>query len=338
MPITIFDVAKEAGCSTATVSLVMNGSPRISDKTKKHVLSIADRLGYAPNHAASALSSGRTNTIGVIIPDMRNQTYALMLEGIEEAATNHDYSIILNISNRSRDKEGDYIQMFSRKQIDGLLLFPNDLQHAIPSYLITDNKTQIPIYSCGTSIRCSDDMGYVKCDNFMGGYIATEHLIKIGRKRIACLCAVENKTLAKSRVEGYCNALEVYDAQFDASLIRYCSMQPKDIYDNTIDLIKNKKTDAVFCLYDYMALPVIQAIVALNLKVPQDIAIMGYDNSELSGLMPIPLSSVDTHPRLVGYKATELLLNKIKDPEMDVRKVILKPELVIRDSTVNSKA
>ena len=332
MLVTIYDIAKKLGCSPSTVSLALNDSPKIPDTTKEKVRNTARELGYTPNYAARCLINNQTHTIGVIAPNLSNPLFCMMVSGIASTANELGYSIILGLSEQSVDKEKSNIQMLSERRVDGLVVFPSFPDETLPSFVDRDDS-RIPIVLCGSSNKYNDNISFVKCDNHMGGYIATEHLIKNGCKRIACVCATVKKGQATSRVSGYENALEFYNIPLDENLIAYCSQDFDDIFNTTVNLIENHNIDAVFCLYDYMSLPVIRAALSLNKRIPEDIAIIGYDNIDIASQLPIPLSSINTHAYTVGSLAAKHLINKMQNPDDEVKKILLKPEIIIRQSS-----
>ena len=336
MAVTIYDIAREAGVSPSTVSLVMNNSKKIKSSTTAHVREVAKKLGYIPNFAARSLTNSQTFNLGVIVPNLSNPLFCSMLGEIVNAAHNHGYGIVLGLSDQSIDKEKQYITMLSEQRVDGIIIFPTFLDDIFPEFIKGKNDAEIPMILCGTSTKQSDNINYVKCDNHMGGYIATEHLIQTGKHRIACLCAVEEKTQAISRIAGYRDAHEFYNLPYPAELVSFCAPDSESIYQETVRLINEQGVDAFFCLFDYMCLPVICAIEALGKRIPQDIAIVGYDNIDISAMLPIPLTSVETHARQIGSMAVNQLIKKIEDPTTETRKVVVKPELIIRASSMQN--
>ncbi len=334
MSVTIYDIAKEAGVSPSTVSLTMNNSSKIKEETKKYVREVAKRMGYTPNYAARSLINNRSFTIGVVVPNLTNPFFTATLSEIVHTANDYGYNIMLGSSEQSIDKERNYIEMLSEQRVDGILLFPSFLEELFPDFI--KGKNDATLVLCGSSTTSSDNITFVKCDNHMGGYLATEHLIKCGKKRIACLCAVKEKSQALSRIAGYRDAHEFWGLTYDKNLICFCQNEPDDIFASTISLIKEHNVDAFFCLFDDMCLPVIRAVQSLGKSIPDDIAIVGYDNIDSSSRLPITLTSIDTHSRTIGSMAIKQLINKIENPTSEVRKIILKPELVIRESTVKN--
>lgn len=333
--VTIYDVAKEAACSTATVSLVLQNSNKIKDTTRQRVLDAVEKLGYSPNFAARSLSSRSTGLLGLIVPNMENPLFAHMIKGVEECANQRGYSLILGISNLRLDKEMFYMKMLQERRVDGLLVFPTFVNEIFQQFTEKEIK-KVPLVLCGSSGVEERPVSYVKCDNRMGAYIATQHLISTGRRCIACLCAVADRQQAQSRILGYRDAMLFHDLPIDEELIRYCSQETDDIYQAACRLMQDRRVEAIFCLYDYMSIAVMRAVASLGLRVPEDVAIMGYDNIPVSQFLPVSLSTIDTHGQRVGHMATELLIEKIQEPDTPLRQIQLKPDLVVRESTAAS--
>ncbi len=330
--VTIYDVAKKANCSTATVSLVLKKSNRIKPETAKAVMDVVEQLGYTPNYIAQSLSSKATNTLGLIVPNVENPLFSMMISGIEDYANSKGYNLILGITNATSEKESFYLDMLQRKQVDGLILFPSFLGTLTKKveYL---SQMRTPIILCGSSGSEMKNISYVKCDNRLGSYTAVNHLVDIGCRRIGCIFPVTDEQQYKSRLIGYQDALRNCGIPFREELIRVCTPDNDSIFNATLTLLKEQKPDGIFCLYDYSAITVMRAVFCAGLRIPEDIAIIGYDNIKMSGFLPVPLSSIDTHSQEVGQKAAEILMQKISDPDEQVHQVILKPDLVIREST-----
>lgn len=334
--VTIYDVAKLANCSAATVSLVLNNSDRIKPSTRAKVLEAVKELGYSPNFAAQCLINQQTNLLGLVLPNVENPLFAQMIKGVEEQAAVHGYNIILGVSELSLEKEIQYMEMLSRRQVDGMLIFPTFPQEIFEQY-IKPNDHHIPVVLCGSSGPNEYPVSYVKCDNRMGAFKAVEHLVDIGRQRIAMLCAVADKNQAASRISGYRDALMFSDMPVDEDLIRFCTQDAEDIYQATVALLKEKRPDAIFCLYDYMCISVVRALQNCGCRIPDDVAIVGFDNIHLSQFLPVSLSTIETHSQKVGRMATDLLIKKIQNPKAEIQQIKLNPHLIVRESTMGSE-
>lgn len=331
--VTIYDVARLANCSTATVSLVFSGSERIRPKTRQHVLDVANTLGYTPNYIAQSLSKKNTNTLGVIVPNIDNPLFSQMISGIESYANSKGYNLILGLSDSNRKKEIFYLEMLQRERVDGLIVLPTFLDSLIDKLNIPDSSKS-PIVLCGSSGNGAKlNIGYAKCDNHEGARLAVSHLIDTGRKRIGCIFPVYSEQQYFTRKEGYKEALEQHGIDYDESLIKICASDNDSIFEATRELFMEKHPDAIFCLYDYCAISVLRAISIMGLRIPEDISVIGYDNIPLSNYLPTSLSTIDTQSKIVGQKAAEILIEKITDPDAQIKQITIKPELVIREST-----
>lgn len=330
--VTIYDVAKSANCSTATVSLVLHNSDRIKPETHEHVMRVVEKLGYTPNYMAQSLSTKSTNTLGIIVPNMENPLFSQMITGVEDCANKNGYDLILGLSNSESSKENFYLDMLQRKRVDGLIVFPTFVD-SIVDKLEHSKKSKTPIVLCGSSGNNTKKLSYVKCDNRIGAYLAINHLLDQGCSRVGCVFPVFDKQQCSSRLSGYKDALYYRNVEFEPSLIKTCSPEEDSIYNATLELIKEQKPDGIFCLYDYAAISVMKAVLSLGLSIPNDIALIGYDNINISKFLPISLSTIDTLGAEVGRYATETLINTILHPDAPVSQKTLKPKLIIREST-----
>lgn len=333
--VTIYDVAKAAHCSTATVSLALNKSDRIKPETQQHVMNVVKKLGYKPNYIAQSLSMKSTNTLGIIVPNIENPLFSKMIAGVEEFASLNEYNLILGISNSSYEKENFYLDMLQRKRIDGLVLFPTYIDSVIEQIQNSSNS-KTPIVLCGSSGKNSSQISYVKCDNRIGSYLAAKHLIEIGCSKIGCIFPIYDKQQYTSRLSGYQDALYYNGIAFSESLIKECAPDDSSIYNATLELLNEQKPDGIFCLYDFAAISVMRAILSLGLNIPDDVVLIGYDNINISKFLPISLSTIDTHGAEVGRRAAEILIRMITKPETPVRQIVLKPSLVVRESTTKA--
>lgn len=183
--------------------------------------------------------------------------------------------------------------------MDGLILFPSFLG-SLSKKVEYLSQLRTPIILCGSSGSDLKNISYVKCDNRLGSYTAIRHLVDIGCRRIGCIFPVTDEQQYKSRLIGYQDALRDHGIPFRNELIRVCTPDNDSIFQVTLTLLKEEKPDGIFCLYDYSAITVMRAVFCAGLRIPEDIAIIGYDNIKMSGILPVPLSSIDTHSQEVG--------------------------------------
>ena len=225
--------------------------------------------------------------------------------------------------------------MLQRKRIEGLVLFPTYIDSVIEQIQNSSNS-KTPIVLCGSSGKNSSQISYVKCDNRIGSYLAAKHLIEIGCSKIGCIFPIYDKQQYTSRLSGYQDALYYNGIAFSESLIKECAPDDSSIYNATLELLNEQKPDGIFCLYDFAAISVMRAILSLGLNIPDDVVLIGYDNINISKFLPISLSTIDTHGAEVGRRAAEILIRMITEPETPVRQIVLKPSLVVRESTTKA--
>jgi LacI family transcriptional regulator len=337
--VTIKDIARELGISPSTVSRALKDHPDISPQTKKAVNELAEKLNYQPNVVALSLRSSKTNTIGVIIPEIVHFFFSTVISGIEDVAYSAGYNIIITQSNESLAREKSDLKALFNSRVDGMLMSISretiDFDH-IENIL----GKGMPIVFFD---RIYDTPGSSKVivDDLTGAKEATHHLIQEGCKRIAHLEGPPNLTISKQRLEGYKEALKEAGLKIDESLIVLCpqgSTEEGRLATEKLLELKNPP-DAIFASNDPAAMGSMQAIRKKGLKIPKDIAIVGFSNWELSSLMEPPLSSVDQPGFEMGQEAARILIRHIEmkskkkvEPAPEVR--IFKTRLIVRESSL----
>jgi LacI family transcriptional regulator len=327
--ITLKMVAERAGVSVNTASRAINNKPDISKETKKRILQIAKELGYIRNAAAVALRTKKTGTIGAVIADNRNPFYAEVLNGIEEAAREKNYHIILANTQRNYQKEEEVINLLLAKRVDGLLITPVQDRDDDIKNLIDAN---IPFVVVGRDFE-NIEVDAVYNDEVKGGFLATEYLIKKGHKKIASINGFLHKSPAKGRLEGYKKALKKYGIPFDDALVTVGDIDVKDGYERTKQLLeKGLNFTAIFAYNDMMAFGAMQAIKEKGLRIPEDIGLVGYDDIPFASLISPPLTTIRLKKQDLGVESVKLLLSRINGNRKKTKKVMLGVELQIRES------
>jgi LacI family transcriptional regulator len=327
--ITLKMVAERAGVSVNTASRAINNKPDINEETKKRILQIAQELGYVRNDTAVALRTKRTGTLGVVIADNRNPFYAEVLNGIEEAAREKNYHIILTNTQRDYKKEEEAINLLLAKRVDGLLITPVQDRDDDIKNLIDAN---IPFVIVGRDFE-NIEVDAVYNDEVKGGFLATEYLIKKGHKRIALINGFLHKSPAKGRLEGYKKALKKYGIPFDDALVTVGDIDVKDGYERTKQLLeKGLNFTAIFAYNDMMAFGAMQAIKEKGLRIPEDIGLVGYDDIPFASLISPPLTTIRLKKQDLGVESVKLLLSRINGNRKKTKKVMLGVELQIRES------
>ena len=336
-PVTIKDIGKALGLSTSTVSRALRGSYEISSETKKLVLEYAEKINYRPNPIALSLKERRNHSIGIIVCEIANNFFSQAINGIESIAYNRGYHVIISQSHESFERETVIVDHLASRSVDGLLVSV--------SSGTTDYNHFKQLYEKGLPIvffdRVTSEINTHKviADNFKGAYDATEHLIHNGFKRIGHITSAPYLSISMERLEGYKEALRKNNIEFDEKLVQYC-YNGGMIYDEVEDALKKmfklkQKPDALFTAGDRLTTTCMQALQKLGKKMPEDIAIIGFTNTNVGELFTPPLSVVRQPAFEIGQVATELLISMIesKRPVTEFENKVLQTEMIIRESS-----
>jgi len=329
---TIYDIAKLAGVSAATVSLALRDDKRISKKTKDIISTYAAEIGYNPNYFARGLKEKRTYNIGVIVPDFKNPVFSEIVNGIESFLISRDYHINIGVTNMDLSKEEYYLNSINNQRVDGIIFLPTFIQELAPK-LRQFEKNRFPFVLAG--VTCEDfNLNTVNSNMIEGAFIGVEHLIKKGHKNIAFISGESSPVQSFERIKGYQKALSIYGIDLKEEYIVKASQRIPDIRRAVTDFLsKHSEVTAIFCLCDFVAMAAMKAIWDLNLKIPNDIAVMGYDNIYLAEYYQPGLSSIDSQNKKIGEMAARMALNLIEGKQSEVEHILLAPSLVVRDST-----
>ena len=337
-PVTIKDIGKALGLSTSTVSRALRGSYEISAETKKLVLEYAEKINYRPNPIALSLKERRNHSIGIIVCEIANNFFSQAINGIESIAYNRGYHVIISQSHESYERETVIVDHLASRSVDGLLV---SLSSGTKDY--THLKD---LYEKGLPIvffdRITSEIHTHKviADNFKGAYDATEHLIQNGFKRIGHITSAPYLSISIERLEGYKEALRKHHIEYDEKLVQFCNeggMNENEVEDALKKLFKLKpKTDALFTAGDRITTTTMQVLQKLNKKIPDDVAVIGFTNTNLGDLFNPPLSVVRQPAFEIGQVATELLISMIesKRPVTEFETKALQTELVVRESSL----
>jgi LacI family transcriptional regulator len=331
MPVTIYDVAREAGVSMATVSRVVNGNPNVKPMTRKKVLAAIERLGYRPNAVARGLASKKTTTVGVIIPDISSLFFSELARGIEDIATMYKYNIILCNSDQRMEKELQLINTLLEKQVDGLLFMGAEIKE---DHLQALTSTSVPTVLAAT--RDADNaLPSVSIDHFQAAYDATQALIERGHKRIAMISGPFNDPLSGlMRFEGYKKALIDAGIGLDEELVATGNYFYASGLSTTKQFLElAEPPTAIFAANDEMAIGAIHAVQDSGLNVPNDIEVIGHDNIRLVEMVRPRLSSVVQPMYDIGAVAMRLLTKYMNNENVEEHVVLLPHRIEYREST-----
>jgi LacI family transcriptional regulator len=325
---TLHDVAREARVSIKTVSRVVNGELTVSAETAARVREAIDRLGYRPNQLARSLQGRRSRTIGLMIADISNPFYAGCVKAVEEMARERGYAVILCASDEDAVIEREYVGLLTQRRIDGLLLVPAADGH---QYLKEEQAAGLPIV---TLDRPADGVltDTVVVQNRVGTLKAIEHLIQVhGHRRIAFVGAGEHLYTTRMRLQGYREALEV------AGLEELCTNGAPNIASAaraTRELIESPEPPtAIFAVNNLITVGVLQALEQAGLRVPEDIALTGFDDFELAAVLHPRLTLVRQPAAELGRRAVGLLFDRLEGRQpLEPRRIVLETELIVRES------
>ena len=336
--VTIKDIAKALGLSTSTVSRALRDSYEISPETKQVVLDYAKQINYRPNPIALSLKEKRSRSIGVIVSEIANSFFSQIINGIESIAYSKGYNAIISQSMESYEREVINMDFLSSRSVDGFLLSvsteTNDFSHIMELY-----DRGLPIV-CFDRVVDAINTHKVIVDNFKGAYDATAHLAKNGYRRIAILGNSEYLSITKERLAGYTQALADAKLPFDEQLVKHCphgGMIYKEVEQAMNELLALKhKPDAIFASADKLTTNFMRYCKARHLLIPDDMAVIGFSNLDLTDLLSPPLSVVRQPAFEMGKIAAELLINMIesKRPVTEFENRILPTELIIRESSM----
>ena len=332
---TLKQIAQEFGVSISTVSKSLSDSPEISEATKIKIQEYAALQNYKPNSIAKNLKNQRTNTIGVIIPNILNPFFAKVFSGIEKEALSKGYNVITGISNESFNKEQQVMDMLNNGTIDGFIVAIAEETQSLKEYKhfkdIMNSGTPIVMFDrVADGINCDK----VVVDDFDSAYDATKYLIKLGSKKIALLSTIHNLSVGKLRLEGYQKALSDANISIDDKLI-ILETSIEDFDFKLQHLITSEKLDAIFALDEHSATASMKMALKKGIKIPEELNIIGFADGVWSRRLTPSLSTVSQHAPEIGAKAAELLIHKLnsKDEFYQPQTVVIKTELRQREST-----
>ncbi|MCM3739380.1 catabolite control protein A [Oceanobacillus luteolus] len=334
MTVTIYDVAREANVSMATVSRVVNGNPNVKPSTRKKVLATIERLGYRPNAVARGLASKKTTTVGAIIPDISNIFFSELARGIEDIATMYKYNIILSNSDSKKENELQLINTMLEKQVDGILFMGGNITD---EHIQQFKTSSVPVVLAAT-YDSSNEIPSVNIDYELAGYEATKDLIENNNnQQPAIVISVPDAPVNKLKYEGYLRALEESNIEFSEELVITVDYS----YDGGITAAEKlleleALPSSVFVTFDEVAIGVIHGFQDRGYNVPEDIQVFGFDNTKLAKMVRPTLSTVVQPMYDIGAVAMRLLTKYMNKEEVTDKNVVLPHRLEKRNSTTSN--
>ncbi|OCA86272.1 MULTISPECIES: LacI family DNA-binding transcriptional regulator [unclassified Bacillus (in: firmicutes)] len=340
MDVTIKDVAREANVAPSTVSRVLKDSPHISLQTKRRVREIMNLMGYTPNFQAQSLAGKSTQAIGVIMPDtayqaFKNPFFSVVLRGISRSANEQKYGLYLSTSFTQEGIYEEVVSMVQGKRVDGLILLYSRKNDEVIEFL---KQVNFPFIVIGRPLMHEKSITYVDNDNVTVAKDVTKYLIEMGHKNIAFIGGNENFAVTIDRLKGYREALEESGLPFCRDyLIDEHQFNDKG-FESLKNLINyNPMPTAIIAQDDLTGYEILSYLEKLNIHVPRDLSIIGFNNQILSQHSRPPLTSIEIHISRLGIEATKSLIEKIKDPNTFPKRVTVPTQFIERESCRNIK-
>lgn len=332
MKATIKDIARLADVSTATVSKVVNGKDeKISAATRMRVIKIIEDVGYVPNRIASSMVTKKTKTLGLIIPDIANPFFPELARGAEDLANKEGYTLILCNSDNSLEKEDAYIDMLQEKMVDGIIFTASSSRTEVSSAL---KRVRIPVITVDRDIDGLKSQKKIVVDNEVGAYEAVTHMIDRGYKRIYHISGPMTSKPAQQRYKGYLRAHEEKGLNpFENHLLS--GTYTGDWGFKSVEKLISQKAqfDGIFCGNDLIALGALKALHSQNIKVPERVGLVGYDDIYMAQMVTPELTTVNQPNYEMGYQAAQMLVGMIQGKTVKSNKDALKTKLVVRGTT-----
>ena len=329
---TIVDIARKLKISPSTVSRALSNHPDIRKETKEKVGKVAKELRYSPNPIAKSLKSSRSTTIGVLVPEIKHDFFSSAISGIEEVAYQSGYTIILCQSNESYEREVVNTTALMHYRVAGVIVsisqstkngehFLDLIRRKIPLVFFDRVCPHVPASK-------------VVIDDYKSAYEAVQYLIGRGYKRIAHFAGPKDLDICANRLKGYAEALRANGFKSCEGLIRYAGLHERDGYTLMDSLLQEQSLpDAIFAVNDPVAIGAFQRIKEAGLKIPDQVALMGFSNNQITALVDPPMTTIDQPSFEMGRRAAELLIRSIEDEVIEPETLILEARLIVRGST-----
>jgi LacI family transcriptional regulator len=333
MPLTLEDIARLSGVSRSTVSRVINSDENVNEETRKKVMGVIEETGYRPHAAARTLASQHSFTLGLILPQsvgffFTDPYLPRLVQGIAQGCNQHDYTLALFLAQTKEEEQIIFPRVASTGLLDGVIVQSG---HHGDQWIIGKMvDAGIPMVVAGRPYR-SDNVSYIDIDNVNAAYTAVQHLVHLGRKRIGTVTGPSSSTVGIDRLQGYRRALTDGGLAFDESLVAEGDFTEAGGY-LAMQKVLAGRPEAVFAASDIMALGAIRAIHETGARIPQDIALVGFDDLAQASLDDIQLTTTRQPVLQFGVRAVELLIDLIKNGVCPPRHIIMDTELIIRTS------
>lgn len=327
--VTIQDVAQAAGVSRQTVSRAINNRNEISLETRSRIMAIVEAMGYRPSSIARGLATHRTRTLGLVIPDVANPFFSEVVRGAEHAAYAEGYTVFLCNTDENPQRELAILHLLEEQRVDGVVLCSSRLDDEALRNTVERHPTVVLV----NRPLAGNEVGTILLNDKSGGQLLTEHLLGTGHRAIGFLSGPLASRSGRKRAEGYQEALAAYDVPHRAEWTVHCAPTVLGGYQSARDLLnRHPELTAIFCYNDLVAIGTLQACAELGRKIPDDLAIVGFDDIPLAALVTPPLTTCRVPRYEVGAQAMRLLLDRVNGCTDACTEICLSPELIVRAS------
>jgi DNA-binding LacI/PurR family transcriptional regulator len=326
---TIKDIARVVRLSPSTVSRALNDHPRTSQQTKREVLALAKKMGYLPNLHARGLVKRKTFLIGLLVYDFRNPFYAELTRSVQDTAEELGYWVIQASTDDDSKKTRSLVDSMMEMGVEGIIFASCTLNDPVVERLIDG---YLPVVLVNRRLK-KDKGDYIILDNGYGAYLIVNHLIHLGYQRIGLISGPPDVSTSADRRWGYIKALTERRLEIDEEIIRQGAFSQETGWKFTREMMRlSNPPEAIFCCDDYIALGSMKALAELGLCVPDDVALVGFDDAEISSHPFIQLTTVSQDVKEMGRLGAEILIRRIERKPKPDQKILLEPHLIIRQS------
>ena len=328
--VTLADVAREAGVSMQTVSRVINEKGEVSAETRQRILKAIEQLGYRPNSIARGLALNKTLALGLIVPDITNPFFPEIVQGAEEVALEHGYTIVLGNTNESPEREMNALRAFEARRVDGLILCSSRLseKQLLP---LLGNHNEVVLINRQVTL---DNVSTVSVDYVQGARMGISHLLAHGRQHIGFFSGPAASHSHRVRLQAFKQTLEENGRPYDPSSVFLCAPNTEGGYLAAHEILPHHpELDGLICHNDLVAIGVLQACAELGIVVPDRLAVIGHDDIQAAHLVTPALTTIKISKSELGAKATELLLKRLAGDQQGIN-LVLPSQLIVRSSTL----
>lgn len=336
MKVTIKDVARVAGVSINTVSRALNGKADVNQNTKERILRIAKEMHYTPNQLAQGLKSDKTNVIGVVVTNIANPFYGELIRVVEDIARTHEYNLMLCNTSEDRNNEIEALTLLRSRRVDGVLITPVTADEQTIQFL---DDIGMPYVIINRVPEKSENVNYVVSDSVRGAYLAVKHLHERGLRTVHYLAGPKNLYTVNQRIEGCRKAIDEMHEFGEMKLVMHhipLSMNASYEEMKTVLAQKGPGPVGVFAYNDNLAIGAMKAIREMECSIPEDVALIGYDDIRYASMLEVPLTTIRQSSAEIGERGAELLIELIESKKKEnaiCKSVVLEPELIVRGST-----